>query len=50
MLMAVLDGIQNKIRPGDPLDKDIYDLQPEELEKVPHHSTLTRRLARRPAR
>ncbi len=35
MLMAVLDGIQNKIRPGDPLDKDIYDLQPEELEKVP---------------
>ena len=35
MLMAVLDGVQNKIRPGDPLDKDIYDLQPEELEKVP---------------
>ena len=35
MLMAVLDGIQNKIRPGDPLDKDIYDLQPEELAKVP---------------
>jgi glutamine synthetase len=35
MLMAVLDGIQNKIRPGEPLDKDIYDLQPEELESVP---------------
>ncbi|MBV8233630.1 MAG: type I glutamate--ammonia ligase [Planctomycetaceae bacterium] len=35
MLMAALDGIQNKIRPGDPLDKDIYDLQPEELENVP---------------
>ena len=35
MLMAVLDGIQNKIRPGDPLDKDIYDLQPEELATVP---------------
>ena len=35
MLMAVLDGVQNKIRPGDPLDKDIYDLQPEELAKVP---------------
>ena len=34
MLMAVLDGIQNKIRPGDPLDKDIYDLQPEELAQV----------------
>ncbi len=35
MLMAALDGIQNKTRPGDPLDKDIYDLQPEELENVP---------------
>jgi len=35
MLMAILDGIQNKIDPGDPLDKDIYDLPPEELEKVP---------------
>ena len=35
MLMAVLDGIQNKLRPGEPLDKDIYDLQPEELETVP---------------
>jgi glutamine synthetase len=35
MLMAALDGIQNKTRPGDPLDKDIYDLQPEELEDVP---------------
>lgn len=35
MLMAMLDGIQNKIHPGEPLDKDIYDLEPEELEKVP---------------
>lgn len=35
MLMAVIDGIQNKIDPGEPLDKDIYDLEPEELEKVP---------------
>ena len=35
MLMAILDGIQNKIRPGEPLDKDIYDLQPEELDTVP---------------
>jgi glutamine synthetase len=35
MLMAVLDGIQNKLRPGEPLDKDIYDLQPEELDTVP---------------
>jgi len=33
--MAVLDGIQNKIDPGDPLDKNIYDLPPEELAKVP---------------
>ncbi|MBW1800326.1 MAG: type I glutamate--ammonia ligase [Deltaproteobacteria bacterium] len=35
MLMAVIDGIQNKIDPGDPMDKDIYDLPPEELAKVP---------------
>jgi glutamine synthetase len=31
ILMAVLDGIENKIDPGDPLDKNIYDLPPEEL-------------------
>ncbi len=35
VLMAVLDGIQNKIDPGDPLDKNIYNLPPEELAKVP---------------
>jgi glutamine synthetase len=35
ILMAAIDGIQNKIDPGDPLDKDIYDLPPEELAKVP---------------
>ncbi len=35
MLMAMIDGIQNKIHPGEPLDKDIYDLEPEELAKVP---------------
>jgi glutamine synthetase len=35
MLMAMLDGIKNKIQPGEPLDKDIYDLEPEELAKVP---------------
>ena len=35
MLMAGLDGIQNKIDPGDPLDKDIYALSPEELKTVP---------------
>jgi len=35
MLMAGLDGIQNQIDPGQPLDKDIYDLPPEELKNVP---------------
>jgi len=35
MLMAGLDGIENKIHPGEPLDKDIYDLGPEELASVP---------------
>ena len=35
MLMAGLDGIANKIDPGDPLDKDIYSLSPEELKNVP---------------
>ncbi len=34
LLMAGLDGIQNKIDPGEPLDKDIYDLPAEELAKV----------------
>jgi len=36
MLLAGLDGIQNKIDPGDPLDKDIYALSSEELKSVPH--------------
>jgi glutamine synthetase len=35
MLMAGLDGIQNRIEPPTPLDKDLYDLPPEELAKVP---------------
>jgi len=35
LLMAVIDGILNKIDPGEPLDKDIYDLPPEELANVP---------------
>jgi glutamine synthetase len=34
MVMAVIDGIQNKTDPGDPLDKDIYSLPPEELAEV----------------
>ena len=36
MLLAGLDGIQNRIDPGEPLDKDIYDLSPEQLESVPN--------------
>jgi glutamine synthetase len=35
ILMAVLDGIQNKIHPGEPLDRDIYEMSPEELAHVP---------------
>src|SRR5208283_4545190 len=35
MLMAGLDGIQNKIHPGDAMDKNLYDLPPEELAQVP---------------
>ena len=34
--MAAIDGIINKMHPGEPLDKDIYDLPPEELARVPH--------------
>ncbi len=34
LLMAAIDGIQNKIHPGEPLDKDIYDLPPEEAANV----------------
>jgi glutamine synthetase len=36
MLMAGLDGILNKIDPGEPLDKNIYELPPEELKRVPN--------------
>ena len=32
---AMLDGVRNKISPGQPLDKDIYDLPPEQLKDVP---------------
>jgi glutamine synthetase len=35
MLMAGLDGVINKIDPGEPLDKDIYDLSPEEAKGIP---------------
>ena len=35
MMMAGLDGIQNKIHPGEPADKDLYDLEPEEARDIP---------------
>jgi glutamine synthetase len=35
MLMAVIDGIQNKMHPGEAMDKDIYDLPPEQLADIP---------------
>ena len=42
MLMAGLDGIDNKIHPGDPMDKDLYDLSAEELAGVPTVSASLR--------
>ena len=33
--MAGLDGIKNKIHPGDAADKDLYDLEPEEAAEIP---------------
>jgi glutamine synthetase len=35
ILMAGLDGIQNKIHPGDPMDENLYDLPPAELKNIP---------------
>jgi glutamine synthetase len=35
MMMAGLDGIQNKIHPGEAMDKDLYDLPPEEEKAIP---------------
>ncbi len=35
MMMAGLDGIKNKIHPGEAMDKDLYDLPPEEEKKIP---------------
>jgi glutamine synthetase len=35
LLMAGLDGIKNRIHPGEPMDKDLYDLPPEELKDIP---------------
>jgi glutamine synthetase len=35
LMMAGLDGVQNKIHPGEPSDKNLYDLEPEEEAKIP---------------
>ena len=35
LLMAGLDGIENKIHPGEAMDKNLYDLPPEELKDIP---------------
>jgi glutamine synthetase len=43
MMMAGLDGIRNKIEPPDPVDKDIYDLPPEELLNLPSVPGRSRR-------
>ena len=48
MLMAGLDGIENKIDPGAPMDKDLYDLPPEELKKIPTVCGIAARGARQP--
>src|SRR5450756_2421909 len=36
MLLAGLDGVQNKLHPGDPIDKNLYDLPPSQAKKVPN--------------
>ena len=42
MLMAGLDGIKNKMHPGDAMDKDLYDLPPQELKEIPNVSASLR--------
>jgi len=42
LVMAGLDGIKNKIHPGQPMDKDLYDLPPVELEGIPTVATSLR--------
>lgn len=42
MLMAGLDGIKNKLHPGDAMDKDLYDLPPQELKEIPTVSASLR--------
>ena len=50
MLMAGLDGIQNKIHPGEPADKDLYDLPPEEAKHIPEVCYSLDRRCRRSTR
>lgn len=47
MLMAAIDGVQNEIDPGKPLDRDIYDMKPEELEATAIHPAPWKRLSMR---
>ena len=48
MMMAGLDGVQNKIHPGEPIDKNLYDLPPEEDAKIPHRVLIAGTGARVP--
>ena len=50
MMMAGLDGIKNRIEPPDPVDKDIYDLPPEELHNLPSRPAVARGGPAGPAR
>ena len=55
LLMAGLDGIKNKLHPGEAMDKDLYDLPPEEADNIPQvafsleQAQTGRRFQRRPA-
>ena len=50
MLMAGLDGIKNKIEPPAPVDKDLYELPPDEAAEHPAGARLAGRRARRASR
>ena len=50
MLMAGLDGIKNKLHPGDAMDKDLYDLPPQELKDDPDRFGIPARSRAKPRR
>ena len=50
LLMAGLDGIKNKIDPGEPLDKDLYELEPAEAQEDQEHARIAGRSSRRLSR